>query len=336
MASADILTEMVANFERRNETQRWMRDVSRGSAAQKQFLAMFPFRRRPNEINNLRSSDIEDIFEWLETKLRPLGAIYLRGRRPINEAIAKADLFRELLAVCVSARSLQAKLDDPRWAQIPGFGSDPIHHDRQIARKIIATYYPSQTIPVFNTSHMKHFCEVLGIDLNQLANETYHEDYDDLLTGRKWALATKALLAIKRECAVLRGTDNVYLMYCLYNIAPPDGYRNPPPTVREELDDDLVAAIDELQTGIKSGQRFSQSPAARRAIELRGMAEAMRHYRAVGWDVADVSKTRSYDLHCSRGRRTLMVEVKATTGDGATVLLTPNEVDNALRGAILP
>lgn len=77
------------------------------------------------------------------------------------------------------------------------------------------------------------------------------------------------------------------------------------------------------------GQGFVVDAAARRAVELRAMAAAKRHF-ARSWEhVEDVSATQSYDLHCTKGHRELRVEVKGTTGDGSVVLLTPNEVQHA-------
>ena len=74
------------------------------------------------------------------------------------------------------------------------------------------------------------------------------------------------------------------------------------------------------------GQGFRQSHPERQAIDRHAMAVAAAHLEGRGWDVEDVSATRSYDLHCCRGDETLHVEVKGTTGDGSAVLLTPNEV----------
>jgi hypothetical protein len=79
------------------------------------------------------------------------------------------------------------------------------------------------------------------------------------------------------------------------------------------------------------GQGFSVDPQVRRAVELHAMDMAIAHYVKEGWTgVKDVSRTQSYDLHCSKpGAPDLHVEVKGTTSDGSTVLLTPNEVEHA-------
>jgi hypothetical protein len=77
------------------------------------------------------------------------------------------------------------------------------------------------------------------------------------------------------------------------------------------------------------GQGFPKNAAQRRAIELHAMRAATRHFEAAGFEVEDVSGTRSYDLVCERGGKELHVEVKGTMTDGQTVILTRNEVDHA-------
>ena len=78
------------------------------------------------------------------------------------------------------------------------------------------------------------------------------------------------------------------------------------------------------------GQGFSSSSPNRKAIELAAMNQAKRHYSHQGWHVDDVSANHPYDLSCTNSIGTeLHVEVKGTTGDGSSVLLTPNEVRHA-------
>jgi hypothetical protein len=67
----------------------------------------------------------------------------------------------------------------------------------------------------------------------------------------------------------------------------------------------------------------------RRAVELRGMDVARKQLEADDWSVENVSSDRSYDFHCQGDARELRVEVKGTTGAGASILLTPNEVRHA-------
>ena len=77
------------------------------------------------------------------------------------------------------------------------------------------------------------------------------------------------------------------------------------------------------------GQGFSSDPRIRRIIEEHAMQTGVDYFTSRGWEVTDVHQRNPYDLFCTRGWRRLMVEVKGTTSDGTTVLLTPNEVDHA-------
>lgn len=75
--------------------------------------------------------------------------------------------------------------------------------------------------------------------------------------------------------------------------------------------------------------RYMQDAAARKAVEMRAMDVAIADLRAE-WDhVADVSAIESFDVLCRSGDAELRVEVKGTTSDGATIVLTRNEVLHA-------
>jgi predicted RNA-binding protein with PUA-like domain len=82
-----------------------------------------------------------------------------------------------------------------------------------------------------------------------------------------------------------------------------------------------VAVVEEAVRPRARGQRWSQSPAVRRAIELHAMQSAIQHYTEQDWSVEDVSAFCSYDLHCERDDRVLRVEVKGTTSTDERVLL---------------
>ena len=69
--------------------------------------------------------------------------------------------------------------------------------------------------------------------------------------------------------------------------------------------------------------------AERQAIEDLGMKRAEQHFRKAGWRVEDVHKTEPYDLHCTKEDESLLVEVKATTSLGETVLITRREAELA-------
>ena len=81
---------------------------------------------------------------------------------------------------------------------------------------------------------------------------------------------------------------------------------------------------------VEAGQGRGLSSKANRAIELCAMARAMEYYEAQGYRVQDVSNDRrSFDLLCQRPDRKLRVEVKGTTGDASSVLITANEARHA-------
>lgn len=92
---------------------------------------------------------------------------------------------------------------------------------------------------------------------------------------------------------------------------------------------EAAVVVEEAVRPRARGQRWSQSPAVRRAIELHAMQAAVEHYTRQGWSVEDVSAFCSYDLHCEQDDRVLRVEVKGTTSTGERVLLTRNEVAQA-------
>jgi hypothetical protein len=62
------------------------------------------------------------------------------------------------------------------------------------------------------------------------------------------------------------------------------------------------------------------------------MKRADRHFRNQGFAIENVSRSRSYDLECSKKNQVLHVEVKGTTTPGSQVLLTRNEVKHAQDG----
>lgn len=76
------------------------------------------------------------------------------------------------------------------------------------------------------------------------------------------------------------------------------------------------------------GAGFSTDADEIRVVEQHAVDMATAHYKALGWDVADVGDKQSYDLHVSREdeEEHLHVEVKGTTSDGMLVTLTDAEV----------
>jgi len=94
-----------------------------------------------------------------------------------------------------------------------------------------------------------------------------------------------------------------------------------------EVEDTIADVISPLKR--RKGQGRGLNQVERQAVERHAMELAKAYYKARWREVEDVSATRSYDLECRSGRRSLHVEVKGTTGDGASILLTSNEVAHA-------
>lgn len=83
---------------------------------------------------------------------------------------------------------------------------------------------------------------------------------------------------------------------------------------------DSASRVDESQT-------FGLDSAQKKAIELHAVATAINFLRDKGYsEIEDVGSIHSYDLHATGPAGRLHVEVKGTTGDGAKVILTRNEV----------
>lgn len=74
---------------------------------------------------------------------------------------------------------------------------------------------------------------------------------------------------------------------------------------------------------------YMQDAVARRAVEVRAMEVAIEELSKTWEHVVDVSAVESFDLLCRSAAEELHVEVKGTTSDGATIVLTRNEVIHA-------
>lgn len=89
------------------------------------------------------------------------------------------------------------------------------------------------------------------------------------------------------------------------------------------------ALVEETVRTRFDGQGFMSDVRLKLAIERHAVALATQHFEAQGWLVEDVGSWACFDLCCRRGAEELHVEVKGTTGAGATVSLTANEIDHA-------
>ena len=97
--------------------------------------------------------------------------------------------------------------------------------------------------------------------------------------------------------------------------------------------EDAIADTFEQEIATSGGQGFRVTKEARRAIESHSMRRAIRYLKNTLRcdDIVDVSKNRSYDIHCKTGGKDLMVEVKGTQTRGESILITKNEYLNAER-----
>jgi hypothetical protein len=178
------------------------------------FLADYPVRDSPAKVSSVIKSgmDAMDFVRRLETDLLWLGGINLRSNRPVAEAGRNLDDFRRLLSRVVDPQIAIWKRIDGDWS-ISGFGGE----SRQIAKKMVNTYYPEATLPIFSTEHGEHFVRYLGIDKDSTSQDLYARRYSALFAPSEiWHVLSASLLRVRDEVQPLRNEDNVYLMYCLY------------------------------------------------------------------------------------------------------------------------
>jgi ribosomal protein S27AE len=74
------------------------------------------------------------------------------------------------------------------------------------------------------------------------------------------------------------------------------------------------------------GQGFGLTFEERKAVELRAMEIVRMIYTQNGWTLLDTSNSRPYDFEATKGNEFRYIEVKGTTGTGASIILTHGEV----------
>lgn len=89
----------------------------------------------------------------------------------------------------------------------------------------------------------------------------------------------------------------------------------------------IEGAIESGVNPQRGGRGFGLTARERKCVEERAMKVATTFLRKRGYQVEDVSARNPFDLRAKRGRRELKIEVKGTTGHGAEILLTKNEVE---------
>ncbi|NUU18458.1 DUF3883 domain-containing protein [Cellulomonas humilata] len=75
-----------------------------------------------------------------------------------------------------------------------------------------------------------------------------------------------------------------------------------------------------------TGTSMRQSAADRKLIEDRGQLVMTAWFESRKWEVSDVRLTNPFDAVATRDGETLYLEAKGTTGAGASVIVTKNEV----------
>lgn len=222
MSCRELLDRKLRHFENRSDIEGIREWMERGRIKHRGFLERYPFRERPDEINELTPQQIwnpaaptESFLGWLICQLRPLGGLNenLADKFPI--AARNASLLKRLLALTVSEESLAAKVD--QFTGLPGFGGG-----KHVAKKIIACYFLNECLPIFSIEHMQKFATDFRIDVQSACARRYGQRFakNTPTEGQKWELLTDLLLSAKRHHEALDNRDNVYFMYVLY-FSPP-------------------------------------------------------------------------------------------------------------------
>lgn len=89
----------------------------------------------------------------------------------------------------------------------------------------------------------------------------------------------------------------------------------------------LTSLAEDAENQQHPGQGYGLTPTQRRAVELHAEDLAAAYFVKKGYRVRRVGKP--YDLECTKGGRSLRVEVKGTTTGGQSVELTVGEVEHA-------
>jgi len=94
-------------------------------------------------------------------------------------------------------------------------------------------------------------------------------------------------------------------------------------TLLEGVDVNPSPRSSQKRTG---GQGFGLSQEERKSVELHAMRIAEKSYKDAGWKVIDMSNSRPFDLLATKVNEKRFIEVKGTTGDGHSIVLTHGEV----------
>ena len=215
------LNKLASIFDKSGEIKREVEEARREHT---KFLKLFPFRSKPEKIDELRPEDLYNpgigtkdyFFWWMEYGLRKLGRIFPFVADAFESATERLEEFKALLRIAVNDTKSLAEKIDADWDKIKRFGGD-----RHIAKKIVSAYYPDEVIPIFKTGHLEHFYKELGLDVEGKALEKFDLPYDALSIGQKYQLLNDLLLNVKKEHGHTGEWDNAYFMRFLYETFPP-------------------------------------------------------------------------------------------------------------------
>lgn len=192
-----IESKIIGMKEKVEEVRRRIEDAWR---LQQEFVDRFPFREKPELVNNLTPEDVYNpgvsgyFLDYVEHKLKHLGHIYVPSDRPWRNARANLDDFKKLLKIAVDDSVSLADKIDAEWNKLSGWGGD-----RHYAKKLVFCYYPDEIVPIFKTEHLEHFVKILGLreDIDEKAINRFGKGYDDFSLGQKYELLNNIVLNLK-------------------------------------------------------------------------------------------------------------------------------------------
>lgn len=191
-----------------------------------QFRKRFPFHTNPSKIDELKPEDVysprvskDYFFYWLEYNLKPLGKMAVGSTIAHRHARQHLDDFKELLHSVVDQNLSLAEKVDLNWWKIKGIGGERI-----VAKKIISVYH-DDVLPIFKTSHLKHFHDAL------VGRGTLPRNFERLSLGEKYQTLMEGLLKEKNRNDIVAHWDGPYFVKFLYDAYPTKGEKIEQPPV---------------------------------------------------------------------------------------------------------
>lgn len=186
------------------------------------FLRLYPFRDKPEEIDKLAPNSIyqkgnyNTFLYYIEFGLKDLGRIRVGNAFYAENARDNPDKFINLLKVVVKDDLSVSDKIDAEWEKIKWFGGD-----KNIAKKVVYCYYPDDLLPIFSTNHLEQFCNQLNVDYGKLSFELFSKSFQMLSVGKKFEVLQKALLSYKSSHGDLKRWSNALFAKFLYeNLTP--------------------------------------------------------------------------------------------------------------------